>query len=301
MWGPAAGPYVRFMVNSTLLAPRPSASAPAVALRDVRKVYGRGDGAVVALDGVSAAISPGSFTAIMGPSGSGKSTFLNVAAGLDRPTSGSVALGDIDQEHLSERRLTILRRERAGFVFQAFNLLPSLTVAQNIALPLRLDGRRPRRSAVGEIAARVGLDKRLRDRPAQLSGGQQQLGPFFVVMIFAFTSIAVLNTLIMIALPRRRELALLRLVGATTRQVQSMVRWEATLIITIGLGIGLAIAATALLPLSHALTGGLSPYVPAGWLAAILGVSALLALVALSVPTRLALRTRPVEAIGIRE
>jgi len=127
------------------------------------------------------------------------------------------------------------------------------------------------------------------------------LGPFFVVMIFAFTSIAVLNTLIMIALRRRRELALLRLVGATTRQVQSMVRWEATLIITIGLGVGLAIAATALLPLSHALTGGLSPYVPAGWLAAILGVSALLALVALSVPTRLALRTRPVEAIGIRE
>ena len=116
----------------------------------------------------------GSFTAIMGPSGSGKSTFLNVAAGLDRPTSGSVALGDADLAHLSERRLTILRRERIGFVFQAFNLLPSLTVAQNIALPLRLDGRRPRRSAVREIAARVGLEKRLRDRPSQLSGGQQQ-------------------------------------------------------------------------------------------------------------------------------
>ncbi|MBV9446427.1 MAG: FtsX-like permease family protein [Streptosporangiaceae bacterium] len=127
------------------------------------------------------------------------------------------------------------------------------------------------------------------------------LGPFFVAMIFAFTSIAVLNTLIMIALRRRRELALLRLTGATTRQVRSMARWEAVLIIAIGLGIGLAIAATALLPLSHALTGGLRPYAPAGWLAAILGVSALLALVALSVPTRQALRTRPVEAIGIRE
>jgi putative ABC transport system permease protein len=126
-------------------------------------------------------------------------------------------------------------------------------------------------------------------------------GPFFVVMIFAFTSIAVLNTLIMIALRRCRELALLRLVGATTRQVRSMARWEAILIITIGLGIGLAIAATALLPLSHALTGGFRPYAPVGWLAAILGVSALLALVALSVPTRQALRTRPVEAIGIRE
>ena len=127
------------------------------------------------------------------------------------------------------------------------------------------------------------------------------LGPFFVAMMFAFTSIAVVNTLIMIALRRRRELALLRLTGATTRQVRSMARWEAVLIITIGLGIGLAIAATALLPLSHALTGGLRPYAPAGWLAAILGVSALLALVALSVPTRRALRTQPVEAIGIRE
>jgi putative ABC transport system permease protein len=127
------------------------------------------------------------------------------------------------------------------------------------------------------------------------------LGPFFVAMIFAFTSIAVLNTLIMIALRRRRELALLRLTGATARQVRSMARWEAVLIIAIGLGIGLAIAATALLPLSHAFTGGLRPYAPAGWFAAILGVSALLALVALSVPTRQALRTRPVEAIGIRE
>src|SRR5215469_15556485 len=145
MWGQAAAAYVRFMVNSTLLAPPASGSAAAVALRDVRKVYGRGEGAVVALDGVSAVLSPGSFTAIMGPSGSGKSTFLNVAAGLDRPTSGSVVLGGTDLARISERRLTILRRKRIGFVFQAFNLLPSLTVAQNIALPLRLDGRLPRR------------------------------------------------------------------------------------------------------------------------------------------------------------
>jgi putative ABC transport system permease protein len=127
------------------------------------------------------------------------------------------------------------------------------------------------------------------------------LGPFFVAMLFAFTSIAVVNTLIMIALRRRRELALLRLTGATTRQVRSMARWEAILIITIGLGIGLAIAATALLPLSRAFTGGFRPYAPAGWLAAILGVSALLALVARSVPTRRALRTQPAEAIRIRE
>jgi putative ABC transport system ATP-binding protein len=149
-------------------------AAPAVAMRDVRKVYGQGDGEVVALDGISIGLSRGSFTAIMGPSGSGKSTFLHVAAGLDRPTSGAVALGETELEGLSERRLTILRRERIGFVFQAFNLMPSLTVTQNIGLPLRLDGRRARRSEVRDVAARVGLGERLRHRPSQLSGGQQQ-------------------------------------------------------------------------------------------------------------------------------
>ena len=149
-------------------------SAPVVSLRDVRKVHGRGDGSVVALDGLSLGLAPGSFTAIMGPSGSGKSTLLHVAAGLDRPTSGTVSLAGTDLAGLSERKLTILRRERVGFVFQAFNLMPSLTVSQNIALPLRLDGRRARRSQVREVAARVGLDDRLRHRPSQLSGGQQQ-------------------------------------------------------------------------------------------------------------------------------
>jgi putative ABC transport system ATP-binding protein len=162
------------MSHSTLPIPRAVVSALAVAFREVRKVHGRGDGAVVALDGVSVGLAPRSFTAIMGPSGSGKSTFLNVAAGLDRPTSGTVALGDTELAQLSERKLTILRRERIGFVFQAFNLLPSLTVAQNIGLPLRLDGRRPRRSDLREAAARVGLENRLRHRPSELSGGQQQ-------------------------------------------------------------------------------------------------------------------------------
>jgi putative ABC transport system ATP-binding protein len=148
--------------------------ATAVALSDVSKVHGQGDGAVTALDGVTVALPTGSFTAIMGPSGSGKSTFLHVAAGLDRPTSGSVALGDTELQKLSERRLTILRRKRIGFVFQAFNLMPSLTVAQNIGLPMRLDGHRPKRNAIREVAERVGLQNRLRHRPSQLSGGQQQ-------------------------------------------------------------------------------------------------------------------------------
>ena len=127
------------------------------------------------------------------------------------------------------------------------------------------------------------------------------LGPLFVTIIFGFTSIAVVNTLTMIALQRKRELGLLRLVGGTRRQVRSMARWEAGLIIAIGLGLGLAIAATALLPLSHALTGSLRPHVPLDQLGAILGVSALLALLALALPTRRALRSRPVEAIGVGE
>src|SRR3712207_4248091 len=108
------------------------AAAPAITVRDVRKVYGQGDGSVVALDGVSIALAQGSFTAIMGPSGSGKSTFLHVAAGLDRPTSGTVALGDTELTGLSERRVTILRRERVGVVFQAFNLMPPHPVTQKI-------------------------------------------------------------------------------------------------------------------------------------------------------------------------
>jgi putative ABC transport system permease protein len=147
---------------------------------------------------------------------------------------------------------------------------------------------------------------RISDRAsfAAATDGDQEMnrwfGPQFVAEIFAFTSIAVVNTLLMIALRRRRELALMRLVGATPRQVRSMARWEAVLIIIIGIGTGLAIAATALLPLSHALNGGL-PYIPARPFAAILGGTALLALLALALPTRGMLRTRPVEAIGVGE
>jgi putative ABC transport system permease protein len=156
------------------------------------------------------------------------------------------------------------------------------------------------------LAARYpGLVVRDRASLATASDAEREanrwLGPLFVAIIFAFTSIAVVNTLTMIALQRGRELALLRLVGGTPGQVRSMARWEAGLIVTIGLGLGLAIAAAALLPLSHALTGSLRPHVPAGQLAAILGVSALLALLALALPTRRALRSRPVEALGVGE
>ncbi|MFI8228288.1 ABC transporter ATP-binding protein [Streptomyces sp. NPDC085900] len=150
------------------------ASRYAVQLTDVTKRYGEGPDAVLALDKVSAGIEPGTFTAVMGPSGSGKSTFLHCAAGLDRPTAGEVRLGDQDLSALRERRLTELRRTRVGFVFQAFNLLPSLTVEQNILLPLRLAGRQPEPDWLRHIVGAVDLGGRLTRYPAQLSGGQQQ-------------------------------------------------------------------------------------------------------------------------------
>ncbi|GAB3798568.1 ABC transporter ATP-binding protein [Micromonospora zhanjiangensis] len=140
----------------------------------VRRTYGRGDRTVTALDGVTVDFPVGTFTAVMGPSGSGKSTLLQCAAGLDRPTSGRVAVGGIELTGLSETRLTLLRRDRIGFVFQSFNLMPSLTAAQNVALPMRLARRRPDRSLIDRALADVGLADRAEHRPGQLSGGQQQ-------------------------------------------------------------------------------------------------------------------------------
>ncbi|MEV4296140.1 ABC transporter ATP-binding protein [Microbispora rosea] len=140
----------------------------------VSKVYGKGQGAVAALREVSVTIPGGSFTAVMGPSGSGKSTFLHCAAGLDTPSSGSVRLGGTELSGMDETRLTELRRQRIGFVFQAFNLVSSLTVLENITLPMRLAGARVDRAWLEEIVGRVGLAGRTGHRPAQLSGGQQQ-------------------------------------------------------------------------------------------------------------------------------
>ncbi|MFE7135187.1 ABC transporter ATP-binding protein [Streptomyces sp. NPDC057638] len=143
-------------------------------LRAVQRQYGKGSRAVHALRGIDLALPRGSFTAVMGPSGSGKSTFLQCAAGLDRPTSGSVRLGGTELTGLSENKLTVLRRTRLGFVFQAFNLLPSLTVEQNVLLPMRLAGRRPDRRRAAEVLAQVGLGDKGGRRPSELSGGQQQ-------------------------------------------------------------------------------------------------------------------------------
>jgi putative ABC transport system ATP-binding protein len=146
----------------------------AVRLESLTKTYGSGDSAVSALREVNLSFPRGSFTAIMGPSGSGKSTLLQCAAGLDRPTSGRVLIDGQDTSGLNETRLTELRRASTGFIFQSFNLLPSLTAEQNVALPMRLAGRRPQRGAVRAALAQVGLENKAGSRPSQLSGGQQQ-------------------------------------------------------------------------------------------------------------------------------
>ena len=146
----------------------------AVALQAVRKSYGKGNSAVQALDGVDVGFARRTFTAVMGPSGSGKSTLLHCAAGLDRPTSGHVWIGETELGKLSETELTKLRRTRVGFVFQSFNLVPALNVRENVLLPSRLAHRSVDRRWLNEVLTRVGLDGRLRHRPAQLSGGQQQ-------------------------------------------------------------------------------------------------------------------------------
>ncbi|MFG1998571.1 ABC transporter ATP-binding protein [Spirillospora sp. NPDC048911] len=146
----------------------------AVEMSAVSKVYGKGKSAVAALREVSVTLPKGGFTAVMGPSGSGKSTFLHCAAGLDKPTAGTVRLGGTDLSGMNETKLTELRRERVGFVFQAFNLVPSLTVEQNVTLPLRLSRGRTDKAWLNETLERVGLGGRTDHRPAELSGGQQQ-------------------------------------------------------------------------------------------------------------------------------
>lgn len=138
------------------------------------KTYGHGDTSVRALDGVTVDFETGRFTAIMGPSGSGKSTLMHTMAGLDTLTSGSVWIGDVELGRLGDNQLTRLRRDRIGFVFQAFNLVPTLTARENIELPMRLAGRKPDGDWVAHVVDTVGLEHRLHHRPAELSGGQQQ-------------------------------------------------------------------------------------------------------------------------------
>jgi len=166
-------------MRATVAAPRTgptSAEGTGVAARavDAVKVYGSGDAAVRALDGVSVEFGHGRFTAIMGPSGSGKSTLLHCLAGLDRLSSGTTFIGDVELGGLNDKRMTLLRRDRIGFVFQAFNLLPTMSAIENITLPMDIAGRTPDRAWLDEVIDTVGLRPRLHHRPAELSGGQQQ-------------------------------------------------------------------------------------------------------------------------------
>src|SRR5438874_235904 len=142
---------------------------------ELRRTYGTGEAAVHALDGVDVNIQQGRFIAVMGPSGSGKSTLMHVLAGLDRPTSGTVAIDGTEVTRLDDKALTELRRDKVGFIFQAFNLLPVLTAEENILLPLSIAGRSPDREWVDRLIDTVGLRDRLSHRPSELSGGQQQL------------------------------------------------------------------------------------------------------------------------------
>jgi putative ABC transport system ATP-binding protein len=161
---------------TAVLPQAPSTVTTGVAARavDAVKVYGRGETEVRALDNVSVAFERGKLTAIMGPSGSGKSTLLHCLAGLDSLTSGSVYIGDTDLTTLRDRELTLLRRERIGFVFQSFNLVPTLTALENITLPLALGGRRAEPRWLDGLVSSLGIGDRLKHRPSELSGGQQQ-------------------------------------------------------------------------------------------------------------------------------
>ncbi|NLV79476.1 MAG: ABC transporter ATP-binding protein [Rhodococcus sp.] len=151
-----------------------SHTAPAARSQDLKKIYGTGDTAVHALDGVTVQFAASEFTAIMGPSGSGKSTLMHCLAGLDSATSGAVFIGDTDLTTLSDKQMTQLRRDRIGFVFQAFNLVPTLTALENITLPLDIAGREVDRQWLDTVVTRLGLGDRLDHRPGELSGGQQQ-------------------------------------------------------------------------------------------------------------------------------
>ncbi|MGV2984434.1 ABC transporter ATP-binding protein, partial [Microbacterium sp. AGC85] len=151
----------------------------AARVQHLTKSYGRGGSAVTALDDISVGIRRGQFTAIMGPSGSGKSTLMHIMAGLDAPTEGRAWIGDTEITGLGDLDLTILRRRRVGFIFQAFNLVPTLDAIGNILLPFELDGRRPsaiERARIDGLVETLGLGARLRHRPHELSGGQQQRG-----------------------------------------------------------------------------------------------------------------------------
>jgi putative ABC transport system ATP-binding protein len=163
-------------MTATLTATPHAATTQPIAARAVgaTKAYGKGDGAIRALDDIDVEFATGQYTAIMGPSGSGKSTLMHALAGLDELTDGHVYIGDVELTSLNDRKLTQLRRDRLGFIFQAFNLVPTLTALENITLPMDLAGRKADKEWLDLVVRTVGLENRLKHRPSELSGGQQQ-------------------------------------------------------------------------------------------------------------------------------
>jgi putative ABC transport system ATP-binding protein len=159
---------------TSAVAAQPAAGTVAVRAEEVTKIYGTGDTAVRALNNITVEFAAARYTAIMGPSGSGKSTLLHCLAGLDRVTAGRIMLGDIDISASSEKELTVVRRDKIGFVFQSYNLIPTLNAIENITLPLSLAGRKPNKRWLDRVISTVGLADRLTHRPSELSGGQQQ-------------------------------------------------------------------------------------------------------------------------------
>jgi putative ABC transport system ATP-binding protein len=159
---------------TSAVASDPVAATVAARAEEVTKVYGSGEAAVRALDNITVEFAESRYTAIMGPSGSGKSTLLHCLAGLDRVTAGRVVLGDIEISSVSEKQLTVVRRDKIGFVFQSYNLIPTLNAIENITLPLALAGRKPNKEWLDRVISTVGLADRLSHRPSELSGGQQQ-------------------------------------------------------------------------------------------------------------------------------
>jgi putative ABC transport system ATP-binding protein len=173
--GPVVTPRRERDVSTTIPSPSTlTAAPPAARTVALTKVYGEGDTRVTALGGVTVDIQQGRFTAVMGPSGSGKSTFMHCLAGLDQPTSGEVWIGGTELSKLKDDALTTLRRDAVGFIFQAFNLVPTLTALENITLPLDIAGRKVDQEWLDQVVATVGLAERLDHKPSQLSGGQQQ-------------------------------------------------------------------------------------------------------------------------------
>ncbi|MFJ3275409.1 ABC transporter ATP-binding protein [Streptomyces sp. NPDC086776] len=208
-------------MTTTVSSTVTSSSSAAAARVDAVKIYGTGDTEVRGLDGVSVDFPVGRFTAIMGPSGSGKSTLMHCAAGLDTRTSGSALIGETDLSALDDRRLTLLRRQRIGFVFQAFSLIPTLTVAENITLPMDLAGERGDREWIDALIDTVGLRDRLHHRPGELSGGQQQR--VAVARAFAGRPDVVFADEPTGNLDSRSGQEVLRLLGRTVRQTSRTV------------------------------------------------------------------------------